>query len=122
MVRDAGASALRGLADRLEAPKATFEIAEMKIDFEVDVAGGTLWATQAQMADLFGKDADTIGRHLANAYAEGEISREATTADFAVVRNEVGREVSRTLAHYNLDAILAVGVRVRSPRATQFRQ
>lgn len=73
-VRDAGASALRGLADKLEAPKATFEIADTKIDFGVDVAGDTLWATQAQIAELFGKDTDTIGRHLMNAYAEGEIS------------------------------------------------
>ncbi|WP_246682777.1 RhuM family protein [Methylobacterium sp. WL9] len=121
-VRDAGASALRGLADRLEVPKATFEIADTKIDFGVDVAGDTLWATQAQMAELFGKGVPTINEHLANAYKEREISREATIRKFRTVREEGGRQVERDVEHYNLDAILAVGMRVRSPRATEFRQ
>ncbi|WP_437872051.1 RhuM family protein [Methylorubrum extorquens] len=121
-MRSATANALRGVADRIEVPRATFEIADIKIDFGVDAAGNTLWATQQQIADLFGRNTDTVGEHLANAYAEGEISREATTGDFPVVRIEGGREVARTIKHYNLDAILAVGSRVKSPRGTQFRQ
>lgn len=121
-VRDAGASALRGMANKLETPKATFEIAEAKIEFDVDVDRDTVWATQAQMAELFGKDVNTIGEHLLNAYRDGEISREATTRKFRVVRTEGTRQVERDVDHFNLDAILAVGTRARSPRATQFRQ
>lgn len=121
-VRDAAASRLRGLADKIEVPKATFEIADIKIDFGIDVAGDTLWATQAQIAELFGKDVRTISEHLTNAYNEGEISRKATIRNFRMVRIEGGREVERDVDHYNLDAIFAVGSRVKSPRATQFRQ
>lgn len=121
-VRNAAASALRNVADRIEGPKATFEIADIKIDFGVDATGDTLWATQAQIAELFGRDINTIGEHLIAAFREGEITREATTRKFRVVRLEGSREVERELDHYNLDAILAVGTRVKSPRGTAFRQ
>lgn len=121
-VRDASASALRGLADKLEVPKATFEIADTKIDFDIDVAGDTLWATQVKIGELFGRDVNTIGEHLGASFREGEITREATTRKSRVVRMEGNREVEREVEHYNLDAILAVGMRVKSPRATQFRQ
>ena len=121
-VRSAAASALRNVADRIEGPKATFEIADIKIDFGVDVTGDTLWATQAQIAELFGKSVPTVNEHLASAYKEREILREATIRKFRIVRQEGDRQVEREVEHYNLDAIFAVGVRVRSPRATQFRQ
>lgn len=121
-VRDAAASTLRNVADRIEGPKASFEIADLKIEFDVDVDHDTIWATQAQMAELFGKDVNTIGEHLLTAYQEGEIARDATARKFRVVRQEGARQVEREIEHYNLDAILAVGTRARSPRATQFRQ
>jgi len=82
----------------------------------------TLWLTQAQIAELFQKDVRTINEHLVNILEEGELQREATIRKFRMVRIEGRREVSRDIEHYNLEAILAVGFRVRSHRGTQFRQ
>lgn len=82
----------------------------------------SLWLTQALMAELFQKDVRTINEHLKNAYEEGELEPEATIRKFRIVREEGARQVSRNLDHYNLDAILAVGYRVRSQRGTQFRR
>jgi hypothetical protein len=84
--------------------------------------GETLWLTQAQLAELFGKDVRTVNEHLVNIYDEGELLREATIRRFRIVRLEGSREVAREVEHYRLEAILAVGYRVRSPRGTQFRQ
>ena len=82
----------------------------------------TLWLSQALIAELFEKDVRTINEHLANIYEEGELRREATIRKFRIVRLEGRREVTREVEHYHLDAILAVGFRVRSHRGTQFRQ
>ncbi len=82
----------------------------------------TLWLTQALIAELFEKDVRTINEHLLNIFDEGELRREATIRKFRIVRTEGKREVVREIEHYNLDAILAVGFRVRSHRGTQFRQ
>ena len=82
----------------------------------------TLWLTQALIAELFEKDVRTINEHLMNIFEEGELRREATIRKFRIVRFEGTREVAREVEHYNLDAILAVGFRVRSHRGTQFRQ
>jgi len=82
----------------------------------------TLWLTQAVMAELYQKDVRTINEHLKNAFEEGELDPQATIRKFRIVRQEGGRQVSRNLEHYNLDAILAVGYRVRSARGTQFRR
>lgn len=82
----------------------------------------TLWLSQAQMGELFQKDVRTINEHLKNIYEEGEQSPEATVRDFRIVRSEGNRSVSRDVKHYRLEAILAVGFRVRSHRGTQFRQ
>jgi hypothetical protein len=82
----------------------------------------TLWLTQAVMAELYQKDVRTINEHLKNAFEEGELDPQATIRKFRIVRQEGGRQVSRNLDHYNLDAILAVGYRVRSQRGTQFRR
>jgi hypothetical protein len=84
--------------------------------------GETLWLTQALIAELFQKDVRTINEHLVNIFDEGELSREATIRKLRMVRTEGKREVTREIEHYNLDAILAVGFRVRSHRGTQFRQ
>lgn len=82
----------------------------------------TVWLSQALIAELFAKDVRTINEHLVNIFDEGELSREATIRKFRIVRQEGTREVRREVEHYNLDAILAVGFRVRSHRGTQFRQ
>ena len=82
----------------------------------------TLWLSQALIAELFQKDVRTINEHLVNIFDEGELRREATIRKFRIVRQEGARQVAREVEHYNLDAILAVGFRVRSHRGTQFRQ
>lgn len=82
----------------------------------------TLWLSQAGMADLFQVKVPTVNEHLKNLYAEGEIQQEATIRQYLMVRQEGRRQVNRHIDHYNLDAILAVGYRVRSARGTQFRR
>lgn len=82
----------------------------------------TLWLSQSLMAELFGKDVSTINEHLQNIYQEHELRPDRTIRKFRIVRLEGRREVARTIEHYSLDAILAVGYRVRSSRGTQFRQ
>lgn len=82
----------------------------------------SLWLTQALMAELFQVKVPTINEHLKTLYAEGEIQPEATIRKFLIVRQEGSRRVNRNIDHYNLDAILAVGYRVRSTRGTQFRR
>jgi hypothetical protein len=84
--------------------------------------GGTIWLTQAQMADLFQTTPQNVTLHLKAIFAEGELSEEATCKDYLQVRKEGGRSVSRKIRHYRLEAILAVGYRVRSLRGTLFRQ
>jgi hypothetical protein len=82
----------------------------------------TLWLTQREMAELFDVTTDNVGLHLKNIFEDGELSREATTEDSSVVQIEGSREVKRPVTLYTLDAILAVGYRVRSPRGVQFRR
>jgi hypothetical protein len=83
---------------------------------------GTVWLSQRQMAELFDVSQDNIGLHLKNIYDDGELIREATTEESSVVQTEGSRQVSRSLTLYSLDAILAVGYRVRSARGVQFRR
>jgi hypothetical protein len=80
----------------------------------------TIWLTQREMAELFDVSTDNVGLRLKNLYADGELSREATTEESSVVQSEGSREVQRPVTLYNLDAILAVGYRVCSPRGVQF--
>lgn len=82
----------------------------------------TLWLTQALIAELFQVTVPTVNEHLKCIFAEGELEAAATIRNFRIVRMEGRREVARNIEHYNLDAILAVGFRVRSHRGTQFRQ
>lgn len=82
----------------------------------------SLWLTQAQMAELFETTTQNITRHIKEIFAERELDPEATCKAYLQVRQEGSRSVSRTLQHYRLDVILAVGFRVRSHRGTQFRQ
>ncbi|HEX8392634.1 MAG TPA: RhuM family protein, partial [Longimicrobium sp.] len=89
---------------------------------ECRFADDTLWLSQALIAELFQKDVRTINEHLRNIFEEEELAANATIRKFRIVRLEGAREVARTIEHYNLDAILAVGFRVRSRRGTQFRR
>ena len=82
----------------------------------------SFWLSQSGMAELFGCTPENIIQHLKNIYAEEELALDATTKKFLVVRKEGGREVQRNIVHYNLDAIIAVGYRVNSKKATRFRQ
>jgi len=82
----------------------------------------TVWLTQRQMAELFGKDVRTVSEHVRNVYSEGELEREATIRDFRIVRQEGPRQVTRAIEHYNLDVIISVGYRVKSQQGTRFRQ
>ncbi len=82
----------------------------------------TFWLTQKAMAELFEVNVPAISKHLQNIYEEEELTREATVSKMETVQKEGGRQVRRTLDHYNLDAIIAVGYRVNSKKATRFRQ
>lgn len=81
----------------------------------------TLWATELQIADIFGRDRTVINRHIRNVYKEGELDEVSTSAKIAQVRLEGGREVQREVLHYNLDVIISVGYKVKSNIATEFR-
>ena len=83
--------------------------------------GETLWLAQAEIAELFETTKQNISLHLKNIFAEGELDESATVKDFLTVQNESDRQVKRKLKFYNLDAIIAVGYRVNSKRATKFR-
>jgi len=82
----------------------------------------TVWLSQREMAQLFDVSTDNVGLHLKNIFVDAELNREATTEESSVVQIEGGREVQRPVTLFNLDAILAVGYRVRSPRGVQFRR
>ncbi len=89
---------------------------------QVVVKDETIWATQKAMAQLFGVGVPAISKHLKNIYAEGELTEAATISKMEIVQFEGSREVKRVTEFYNLDAIIAVGYRVSSVRATRFRQ
>jgi hypothetical protein len=116
------AKSISEFADNIHYELARFRAAKNVVDLNVDADGETMWATQAQIAELFDKDVNTIGVHIKNIYDSSELSREATTSKFEVVRFEGGRSVKRTLEHFNLDVMISVGYRVQSPTATAFRQ
>ena len=98
-----------------------YQSSDGSVAIDVRTDADTVWVTQQQMAALFGRDPTTIGRHVRNALRE-ELADLATTADFAVVRKEGGRLVERKVEHYNLDMVLSVGYRVKSPEGIHFRR
>ncbi|MGO3423560.1 MAG: virulence RhuM family protein [Pseudoalteromonas distincta] len=99
-----------------------FETDEGQTKVECRFETETLWLTQNLIAELYQKSVPTINEHLSNIYNEGELEQNATIRNFRIVRKEGTREVARDVAHYNLEAILAVGYRVRSKQGTKFRQ
>jgi len=92
---------------------------EVRVD--VFIEDETVWLTQKSIGELFGVVKSTISEHLSNIYETNELTKEATVRNFRTVQNEGGREVNRTIEYYNLDAIISVGYRVNSSKATQFR-
>lgn len=103
-------------------PVIIYEEADKPVEVRLDTDRDTVWLSQQQMSELFGKDVRTVNEHLQNVYAEGELDREPTIRKFRIVRQEGARQVSRTIEHYNLDVIISVGYRVKSHQGTRFRQ
>lgn len=99
-----------------------YQAEDGKTHINVRMEGDTVWLTQSAMAELFQTSSQNITMHIKNIYAEGELSEEVTCKDYLQVQSEGGREVQRTLKHYNLEVIIAVGYRVKSHRGTQFRR
>lgn len=99
-----------------------YETEDGRTRVECRFAEDSLWLSQAMMAELFQTSPQNITLHLKAIYAEGEISEAATCKRYLQVRSEGGRQVRRSVRFYNLDAILAVGYRVRSPRGVEFRR
>ncbi len=91
-------------------------------NLQVRLEGPTVWLSQRLIAELFQVSVKTANEHLVNIYSERELDAEATVRSFRIVQIEGSRQISRAIDHYNLDAILAVGYRVRSARGTAFRQ
>ncbi|MBI5003649.1 virulence RhuM family protein [Candidatus Kaiserbacteria bacterium] len=92
-----------------------------KVKVEIFLRDENIWLTQAKIAQLFGVERSVVTKHLQNIYNDSELTKPATSAKIAQVQNEGGRQVSREVEFYNLDAILSVGYRVNSAQATQFR-
>lgn len=99
-----------------------FQIEGKENGVQVMYQNETIWCTQKAMAQLFDCSTDNVGLHLRNIYESGELVQVVTTEYFSVVQVEGERQVNRKLKFYNLDAIISVGYRVNSTRATQFRQ
>lgn len=99
-----------------------FTSADGQAQLQVALEHDTLWLSQAQMGELFDTTPENVLMHLKNIFNDGELAEQATTKDFLVVRQEGARQVRRRIKHYSLDAIISVGYRVSSARATQFRQ
>ncbi|MEY5041612.1 MAG: hypothetical protein RLZZ414_1160 [Bacteroidota bacterium] len=94
---------------------------ELPQHIEVRVKENTVWLNRNQLADLFGRDVKTVGKHINNIFTEGELIKKQTVANFAIVQNEGDRIVERKIEFYNLDVIISVGYRVKSLQGTQFR-
>lgn len=92
-----------------------------EVNVDVFVEGETVWLTQKSMGELFGVTKKTISEHLGNIFQTSELQKESTVRNFRTVQQEGERMVNRDLEYYNLDAIISVGYRVNSSKATQFR-
>ena len=99
-----------------------YQTEDVRTRIEFRFEDETLWLTQAQMAELFQTTVPNINLHIKNILAEGELAEAATIKDYLIVQSEGKRRVRRPVKYYNLNMIIAVGYRVRSPRGTAFRQ
>lgn len=98
-----------------------YQSAEENVRIQAIINDETIWLTQKSMATLFGVDVPAISKHLSNIFDEGELLQEATVSKMETVQTEGSRQVKRDLDYYNLDAIISVGYRVNSRKATKFR-
>lgn len=116
------------MADRTEPPEPAPPGGQVLIyqdgasHLQVRLEGRTVWLSQRLIAELFQVSVPTVNEHLTGIYADGELDRAATIRSFRIVQTEGSRQVTRTIDHHSLDAILAVGYRIRSARGTAFRQ
>lgn len=109
------------MSEELKSQLLLYQAPDGRTRLEVRMEGETVWLTLNQMAELFQRDKSVISKHIKNVFGEGELSPEATVANFATVQTEGGRTVRREIEFYNLDVIISVGYRVKSHRGTQFR-
>jgi hypothetical protein len=93
-----------------------------EIELKVSLEKESVWLNRNQLAELFDRDVKTIGKHINNIFREKELEKISTVANFAIVQNEGGREVTRDIEYYNLDVIISVGYRVKSQKGVRFRQ
>ena len=98
----------------------TSEDGQTRLQLRAD--GKTIWLSQLEIAELFQTTKQNVSLHAQNIFKEGELGPEATVKESLTVQTEGGRQVKRPISYFNLDLILAIGYRVRSPRGTQFRQ
>ena len=93
-----------------------------ELELNVSVGNDTVWLNRNQIAELFGRDVKTIGKHIGNVFSDRELEQFSTVAKFATVQKEGEREVLREIEYYNLDVIISVGYRVKSQKGVRFRQ
>ncbi|TLS71985.1 virulence RhuM family protein [Aliarcobacter thereius] len=93
-----------------------------ELELKVSVGKESVWLNRNQLAELFGRDVKTIGKHINNVFNENELTRVSTVAKFATVQIEGGREITRDVEYYNLDVIISIGYRVKSQKGVRFRQ
>ena len=103
-------------------PMALFTSEDGQVRLELKLIDESLWLTQRQIADLYEKSSKTISEHINNIYDDAELEPDSTIRKFRTVAREGARDVERLLDHYSLEAVLAVGYRVRSDRGVQFRK
>ncbi len=103
-------------------PIEIYQTADGQTQVEVRFEQDTVWLSQAQMANLFGKDVRTISEHIQNVFEEGELEQISTIRKFRIVRQEGNRQVNRKIEHYDLDMIISVGYRVKSQQGVAFRR
>ncbi len=99
-----------------------YEAPDGEVHLEVRLDRDSVWLSQEQMAALFDVQKAAVSKHLKNIFASGELERAATVSKMETVQHEGARRVSRQIEHFNLDAVISVGYRVNSARATRFRQ
>lgn len=97
-----------------------FRSQDKKVIASVFFREGTFWLTQKDMAELFGVNVPVVNKHLKNIYDTGELNKDATVSILEIVRTEGNREVTKSMEFYRLEAILAVGYRIKSVQATEF--
>ena len=98
-----------------------YQSAEGDVSVNAVIKDETIWLTQKAMAELFDVQVPAISKHLQNIFDEGELEKNSTVSKMEIVQQEGARSVKRSMEFYNLDAIISVGYRVNSRRATQFQ-